>query len=52
MIDITPTISGSVAATTLPKMTTSRIRVMGRAIISARGRSSSSVSPMSWNTWA
>ena len=51
-IDRTPMASGRVAATTLPKITTSSTSVIGRAIISARSRSSSMVVPTSRNTSA
>ncbi len=52
MIDMTPTIRGRLAATRLPKISTSSTSVIGRAIISAVTRSSSMVAPTSWNTWA
>ncbi len=52
MIDSTPVTRGRVADTTLPKMMISRTSVMGMAIISARSRSRSRVSPTSWNTAA
>jgi hypothetical protein len=52
MIDSTPVTRGSVAATTLPKTATSRTSVIGRAMSSARSRSRSSVSAISWKTCA
>lgn len=48
----TPTTIGRLAATTLPKISTSRSRVIGRAIISDRTRSSSMVVPTSRKTSA
>ena len=45
-----PMASGSEADTTLPNTSSSRIRVIGRAMVSARTRSSSIVVPTSWNT--
>ncbi len=51
-IDITPTTNGNEAATTLPKTRISSTSVIGRAMVSARTRSSSMVSPTSWNTSA
>ena len=50
--DSAPMASGSDADTTLPNTSSSSTSVIGRAIDSARTRSSSMVVPTSLNTWA